>query len=128
VPAAPETKAKAKAEDDSKASAAEEGDKAARDEGEAESEEAQFDAEAATEALDSAAVRASACRQPDDPSGIAIVTVTFAPSGRVTTATIAGPPFAQTPTSSCIVGKMRAARVPRFSGGYITVKRTVTIH
>jgi hypothetical protein len=86
-----------------------------------------FDAEAATEALDDAANRAGACRQVDDPSGVAVVTVTFAPSGRVTTATIAGLPFVNTPTGSCIARQMRTAKVPKFTGGFVTVKRTVTV-
>ncbi len=86
-----------------------------------------FDSEAAAGALESAAQRASSCRQPTDPSGVARVTVTFAPSGRVTTANIAGPPFVGTPTGSCIATIMRSATVPAFSGSNITVRKTVTI-
>lgn len=86
-----------------------------------------FDSEAAAGALESAAQRASSCRQPTDPSGVARVTVTFAPSGRVTTANIAGPPFVGTPTGSCIATIMRSATVPVFSGSNITVRKTVTI-
>jgi hypothetical protein len=42
------------------------------------------------------------------------VTVTFASSGRVTTANVA-PPFAGTPTGSCIARAVRSATVPPFS-------------
>ncbi len=86
-----------------------------------------FDAEAASSALESAAERASACRQPSDPSGVAVVTVTFAPTGRVTTATVAGPPFVGTPTGSCIAATMRSAKLPAFFGAHMTVRKTVTI-
>lgn len=90
--------------------------------------EPEFDAEEAASALDSAAERATSCRQPTDPSGTAVVTITFAPSGRVTTATIAGPPFLGTATGSCIASTMRGAKVPAFSGKFVTVRKTVTIH
>jgi hypothetical protein len=92
-----------------------------------ESDGTTFDSEAAASALESAAQRASSCRQSADPSGVARVTVTFAPSGRVTTATIAGPPFVGTPTGSCIAMVMRGASVPAFSGSNVTVHKTVTI-
>jgi hypothetical protein len=86
-----------------------------------------FDAEAAASALNSAASRASACRKPSDPSGVAVVTVSFAPSGRVTSATISGPPFVGTATGSCIAATLRKARMPAFSGSLKTVKKTLTI-
>jgi hypothetical protein len=89
--------------------------------------QAGFDTEEAASALDSAAQGASSCRQAEDPSGVAVVTITFAPSGRVTTATIAGPPFVGTATGSCIAAKMRTARVPAFAGPFVTVRKTVTI-
>ena len=64
---------------------------------------------------------------PDDPSGVAQVTITFAPSGRVTTALVAGPPFACTPTGGCVASTLRGARVPAFAGDPVTVRKTVTI-
>jgi hypothetical protein len=90
-------------------------------------EEEPFDAREAASALDDAAEKASACRRENDQSGVAIVTVTFAPSGRVTTATIGGPPFLGTPTGSCIASTMRSARVAAFSGKHVTVRKTITI-
>jgi predicted Zn finger-like uncharacterized protein len=56
------------------------------------------------------AVRACASGQP----GPATVSITFASSGRVTTANVA-PPFAGTPAGSCIARAVRSATVPAFS-------------
>ncbi|HSC89382.1 MAG TPA: hypothetical protein VLC09_18995 [Polyangiaceae bacterium] len=86
-----------------------------------------FDPGRANVALNEAIAHASTCRREGDPSGVARVVVTFAPSGRVTSATISGPPFAGTDTGSCIAGRFRAAAVPAFTGEYATVSKTVTI-
>jgi len=87
-----------------------------------------FDAAAARAALDASAGQASTCRKEGDPSGVAVVIITFAPTGRVTTANISGPPFAATPTGGCIASTLRKTRVPPFAGDLVTVKKTVTIH
>jgi hypothetical protein len=55
------------------------------------------------------------------------VTVTFAPSGRVTSANISGPPFAGTATGGCIASTLRRATIPPFEGDRITVSKTVVI-
>jgi hypothetical protein len=89
--------------------------------------EGPFNAEAARTALAGAVAQASSCRKPGDPSGVAVVTITFSPSGRVTSANIAGPPFAGTPTGGCIAATLRRARVPAFEGDMVTVKKTVEI-
>jgi hypothetical protein len=47
-------------------------------------------------------------------TGVATITVTFASSGRVTTANV-GPPFAGTPLGSCMARVVRGATVPPFS-------------
>ncbi|MEB2325047.1 MAG: hypothetical protein OZ921_21205 [Sorangiineae bacterium] len=86
-----------------------------------------FNQAAAAAALASAAGAASACRKEGDPSGTARVSVTFAPSGRVTTANVAGPPFAGTPTGGCIAATLKRAKVPPFSGAFVTVSKTVVI-
>lgn len=86
-----------------------------------------FDRDAAAAALGAAATRATACRQEGDPSGTANVTVTFAPSGRITSATVSGPPFAGSKTGGCIAATMRSARVPGFAGDKVTVAKTVVI-
>jgi len=86
-----------------------------------------FDRAAASAALGRAANEASACRRDGDPSGMAAVTITYSPSGRVTTATVAGPPFSGTPTGGCIAATFRKAAIPPFNGELVTVKKTVTI-
>ncbi|MFZ5889936.1 MAG: hypothetical protein ACOY0T_02620 [Myxococcota bacterium] len=86
-----------------------------------------FDRAAAASALATQAAQASACRKPGDPSGTAAVTITFAPSGRVTSANISGPPFAGTATGGCIAAALRRTRIPAFDGNNVTVSKTVTI-
>ncbi|HEY1536659.1 MAG TPA: hypothetical protein VGF76_21710, partial [Polyangiaceae bacterium] len=87
----------------------------------------EFDRSAAVSALKGAAVQASSCRKDGDPSGTATLVITFAPSGRVTSATIQGPPFAGTPTGGCIANTMRHAQIPSFDGDRVTVTKTVVI-
>lgn len=86
-----------------------------------------FDPSAAAAALTSGAAQASTCRKDGDPSGVANVVITFAPSGRVTSANISGPPFAGTPTGGCIAAALRKARVPPFDGDRVTVSKTIVI-
>jgi hypothetical protein len=86
-----------------------------------------FDRAAAAAALTSSAAQASSCRKEGDPSGVASVVITFAPSGRVTSANISGPPFAGTPTGGCIAAALRKARIPAFEGERVTVSKTVVI-
>jgi predicted Zn finger-like uncharacterized protein len=86
-----------------------------------------FDRSAAAAALTSSAAQASSCRKDGDPSGVASVVVTFAPSGRVTSANISGPPFAGTPTGGCIAAALRKSRIPPFEGDRVTVSKTVVI-
>ena len=87
-----------------------------------------FDRQAAINALTTQAGQASSCRKGEDPSGTATVIITFAPSGRVTSANVSGPPFAGTPTGGCIAAAFRRARVPEFDGENVTVSKTVVIH
>jgi hypothetical protein len=86
-----------------------------------------FQAAAAKAALAEAAAQAAACRKGDDPAGNAAVIITFAPSGRVTSATLSGPPFAGTATGGCIASTMRRAKVPPFDGDMITVSKTIYV-
>ena len=55
------------------------------------------------------------------------MTVTFAASGRVTSARLSGPPFQGTPTGSCIANAFRGVHVPAFEGSPVTVNKEVTI-
>jgi cytoskeletal protein RodZ len=86
-----------------------------------------FDRAAAAAALTASASAASACRKEGDPSGTASVVITFAPSGRVTSANIGGPPFAGTPTGGCIAAALRKTRVPPFEGERVTVSKTIVV-
>ena len=92
-----------------------------------ESSEIPFDKAAAASALAARKGLASGCKQEGGPTGHAKVSVTFAPSGRVTSANVNGPPFAGTPVGGCIASKFRGATVPPFSGGPVTVHTSVAI-
>ena len=87
-----------------------------------------FDPAAASAALSAAAGGAASCRT-DSTEGPKSVTVavTFAPSGRVTTATIMGGQFAGTPVGGCIAQAFKSAHVPPFEGDPVTVKKTVQL-
>jgi len=87
-----------------------------------------FDRAAALAALNSAADTARACKKPDGPTGSGRIAVTFAPSGVVTAANVEGPPFAGTAVGSCVAARFRNARVPAFSGGIVTVRKSFTIN
>jgi hypothetical protein len=86
-----------------------------------------FDRSAAAAALGGATGQAAGCKAAGDPSGVAKVSVTFAPSGRVTQALVMGPPFAGTATGGCIARAFRSASVPPFAGEAQTVTKTVNI-
>jgi hypothetical protein len=87
----------------------------------------EFNRDAARGALNSAAGAALGCGKPDGPKGVARVSITFAPSGRVTQALVNGPPFAGTPVGGCIAATFRRATVPAFSGAPVSVTKTVQI-
>jgi hypothetical protein len=55
-----------------------------------------------------------ACAVSTGQTGLANISITFASSGRVTTASVA-PPFAGTPVGSCMARAVRAATVPAFT-------------
>jgi hypothetical protein len=85
-----------------------------------------FDRGAAAAALNAAASSAASCRQPGTPAGTVRVSVSIAPSGRATTAMVAGA-FAGTPVGGCIAKTFRAVRVEPFEGNLVTVHKTITI-
>lgn len=88
---------------------------------------APFSVSAAQVALTQAATNAAGCKKPDGPTGSGKVQVTFATSGRVTSATVAGPPFAGTPVGGCVAGMFRRAKVPPFAGSTVTVSKSFSI-
>jgi predicted Zn finger-like uncharacterized protein len=89
---------------------------------------APFSVSAAQVALTQAASNASSCAKAAGPTGGGKVQVTFATSGRVTTATVMGSPFAGTQVGGCVAGVFRKARVPAFSGNPVTVSKSFAIH
>jgi hypothetical protein len=88
---------------------------------------APFDVGAAKAALVPAVLKASACRKPEDPAGGAKVSITFAPSGRVTSARVSGPPFAGTATGGCIAAAFRGVSIPPFAGDPVSVTKEVSV-
>jgi predicted Zn finger-like uncharacterized protein len=88
----------------------------------------EFDRGAALASLSGAAAAARGCKKADTPTGSGRVRITFATSGRVTSATLESGPWAGTSAAGCIVGAFRGASVPPFSGAPVSVSKTVSIH
>lgn len=86
-----------------------------------------FDPTEAAGALSGLAGAARACRGPGEPAGSATLAVTFAPSGRVTTARLEAGPFVGTPVGGCIAKVFRSARVTPFEGSLTTVHKTLVL-
>ncbi len=86
-----------------------------------------FNVGAAKSALSAAAGKAKLCKKPDGPTGSGKVQVTFAPSGRVTSANVVSGPFGGTSVGGCVARAFRSARVPAFSGSSTTVAKSFSI-
>jgi hypothetical protein len=87
----------------------------------------EFDRAEAVASLARAAGAARGCQIAGGATDTARVRVMFAPSGDVTTASIEGGPFADTPVGECIVAAFRKARVPSFGGDPVIVVKSVTM-
>ncbi len=87
-----------------------------------------FSKASAISALGGAAGSAGGCKKAGGPTGVGKVQVTFAPSGRVTSATVMGAPFAGTAVGGCVAGAFRRAKVPAFSGNPVTVSKSFSIN
>jgi hypothetical protein len=85
-----------------------------------------FDRASANVALNAAAAAASSCRSDGSPRLPGRVSVTFAPTGRVTTAVVDGGTFAGSTIGGCIARTFRSVRVQPFGGTHITVHKTYT--
>ncbi len=81
---------------------------------------------AALAALGKAAGAGPRCRRGDGPFGTGQATVTFAPSGRVSSASVSEP-FAGTSAGQCVVEAFREARIPAFRGSPVTLKRSFVV-
>lgn len=88
---------------------------------------ASFNTAAASQALSVAAAQTSICKKPDGPTGQGKVQVTFAPSGRATTANIVSGPFGGTAVGGCVSGVFKRAKVPPFTGDPVTVSKSFSI-
>ncbi|MGC4090511.1 MAG: hypothetical protein QM756_22100 [Polyangiaceae bacterium] len=86
-----------------------------------------FDAAAAKAALEDQLQDAAQCREVGGPTGMTQVSVTFAPSGNVSTAILTEPPFANTSVGTCIVNALKRARVKPFSGAASSVTQRISI-
>jgi hypothetical protein len=86
-----------------------------------------FDKGAAIAALSGAAAQASGCKRPGGPTGAGKAIVTFAPSGRVTSANVSGGDFGGSPVGSCVASVFRRASVPPFQGDPVTVSKSFRI-
>ena len=83
-----------------------------------------FDRGAAAAAMNAAAGMAQACRTEGMPQSSARVSVTFAPSGRVTTAVVDGNRLSGSAEGGCIARTFRTLRVEPFSGPPVTVHKS----
>jgi predicted Zn finger-like uncharacterized protein len=86
-----------------------------------------FDTSAAKAALEAASASASSCKSDDGPTGRGKVQVTFAPTGRATSASVIEGPFGGTSVGGCVAKIFRGAKVPAFSGDAVTVSKSFTI-
>lgn len=94
--------------------------------GEAPTDLPAFDRAAAVAALTAAAASVGSCKQADGPTGEGQVTVTFAASGRVTSASVSGA-LAGSRVGGCVAKLFRSARVPAFAGESVTVSKRFSV-
>lgn len=87
-----------------------------------------FDVGAAKAALSAASANAGSCGAPGGPKGAGKVQITFAPSGRVTTANVVEGPFGGTSVGGCVSSTFKRARVPAFEGSPQTVTKSFKIN
>jgi predicted Zn finger-like uncharacterized protein len=86
-----------------------------------------FSVSAAQVALTQAASNAGGCRKAGGPTGSGKVQVTFATSGRVTSANVTGGAFPGTSVGGCVASVFRKARIPAFSGNPVTVSKSFSV-
>ncbi len=86
-----------------------------------------FNTDAAKAQLSMMASQSTVCKRPEGPWGTGRAVITFASSGRVTTANVTGDPFGGTAVGGCVANVFRRAKVPPFSGDSVTVSKSFTI-
>jgi hypothetical protein len=88
---------------------------------------ARFDKEIAEKALAPGFAKAAGCHNKGEPTGVASVTLSIAPSGQVLSVTVA-PPFATSFTAECIRNALREITVPPFQGSPGRLAHSITVH
>ena len=88
---------------------------------------ARFDRDIAEKALAPGFAKAAGCHNKGEPTGIAAVTLSIAPSGQVLSVTVA-PPFATSFTAECIRNALREITIPPFQGSPGRLAHSITIH
>jgi hypothetical protein len=86
-----------------------------------------LDRDEASRAVHRAARAAAGCVAADDARTTVTVSVTFAPSGRVTSAKVTGGPFQGTAAGGCVARALRDAWVRPFAGEAVTVNASVRV-
>jgi hypothetical protein len=87
----------------------------------------EFDRAAAAAALTKATTEAKTCAKQGDPPSQARIQIIFAPSGRVTSASLQGSPYAGTLVGGCIARKFRDVTVPPFEGSPVIVSKSLSV-
>jgi hypothetical protein len=70
--------------------------------------------------------KAKSCLGATSPTGVARVSVTFAPTGEAVGAVVSGAPFANTLEGQCMAAKFRTLHVPPFTGTEVIVRKSIT--
>jgi len=85
-----------------------------------------FNSSAAAERLSRAASEVSRCATAKGPSGPGRVTVKFATSGQITSATVSAP-YQGTSAGDCVAKTFRKVSVPAFDGNTVTLSKSFTL-
>jgi hypothetical protein len=70
--------------------------------------------------------KAKSCLGATSPTGVARISVTFAPSGEAVGAVVSGSPFANTLEGQCMAAKFRTLHVPPFTGPEVIVRKSIS--
>jgi len=70
--------------------------------------------------------KAKSCLGATSPTGVARISVTFAPTGEAVGAIVSGSPFANTLEGQCMAAKFRTLHVPPFTGAEVIVRKSIS--
>jgi hypothetical protein len=77
--------------------------------------------------LAGALARAKECKADGGPTGPGHASITFSGRGSAVSAVIDEPPYAGTPVGRCIEEKLKMTRIPPYTGGDLTVRRSFSV-